>query len=123
VKAKLRDYGPFALQVVVAGLLIVAGTLTSSRIASVIDAALAGTLLGASAFLLGRRSAYKAIERSMGWIPKNVSISENDAGVKVALVEQQSGDVVSIEIPEEIESGEQALYFILGELSPRKGEN
>lgn len=114
---KLHAYGPLVLQLVAATLLIVASQMQQWVVLRALQLALAFVLASFATFMFGRRSAFASIARRVDWMPKSVTISENDDGVRVALVEQHSGEIVTLELPDEIDSSDAAMRFILDTLS------
>lgn len=117
-RAKLNVYGPPSLQLIAVSMLVFASQISDSLFVRSVDLGFAFAIVALGAFLFGRRSAYASMKRAMSWVPKNIHVSENDEGVKIAFVERESGDIVTLELPDEIDSTEAAMLFILDELTP-----
>ena len=117
MRAWLRSSGPYVVQLGSAVMLVVASLLTDLLVVRLLDVVLALTIASFAAFMLGRRSAWASLERSFAWMPTNVSIATNEDGTRVAIVEQRSGAIVTLELPDEIDSTDAAMHFILDELS------
>ena len=64
----------------------------------------------------GEISTARRIRRETEWMPKNVHVTRKEDGSAVAFVEQMSGEMVSIDLPEEIDSQQAAMEYILDRL-------
>jgi len=115
-RIRVHEYGPIVLQLVAIALFIVAASTSDVVVLRALDLAAAFALASVAAFMLGRRSAYASIEQQMSWLPKSVHLHEDDDGTKHALVERISGDVVTLTIPDEIDSNEAAMRWVIDEL-------
>lgn len=58
-----------------------------------------------SGVLVGKRESYREFAETLGRLPARIHVHETEDGRVLALVEQASGDVLSIAVPEE-DSGE-----------------
>lgn len=118
MKEKFLTHGPTVLQLLSAVIVGLAAVRNESPWNYVFMLVALGNV-AAGAFLLGRRHVFRSLERSVEHLPKNVHINEDDAGKKVAIVELLSGDLVTIELPEEIDNPQDAMQHIMDELTPQ----
>jgi len=111
-------YGPIVLQLLSAVALIAAGLMEETVWISLLYGLLALAVTFAGAFVLGRQSVYHSMEEAIEWMPKSIHVNEDEQGKKVAIIEQHNGNVVSLELPEEIDNSQDAMRFIISALTP-----
>src|SRR5262245_38873648 len=64
-------------------------------------------------FFLGRQLVYRELTSAVDWMPKSIHVNEGEDGNKVAIVEQHNGNVVSLELPDDVDNSQDAMRFII----------
>lgn len=76
-----------------------------------------------SGYFIGGRDAVSSLARELndrvGWLPAALHVHRREDGRLLALVEQISGEVLSLEIPEELaDDPETVVTFVLQSIEP-----
>jgi hypothetical protein len=74
-------------------------------------------LTGVIGYSYGMVRAHADYVRATSWLPDQISWHQDDDGVRHALVTQRSGNVATITIPDEIDTPNEALQFVVRTLA------